>query len=318
MSSCAVRNKVRKLKFFMTLPKLDNQGLMAALCAAVTWGMVGIFVRWLPGWSPFAVLAGRFLVATAAMLPILFLTPSVRFEFTHSLRISQTWWLSLLAIGGYVLGTTAFQMAPVGEVTLLITTSPLFVIAYKYFVGLRIKRSEGIGMLLAIVGASFILLPQLSAGGVASWQAMTGYLLALGAAGMLALYTLWFSTLTRQGIAPKSISVVFVTCLVGGVLSLLCAVFFSKMSIEFGIDGQTILTLIGLGVLSTAFPLLCYTMAAQRLPVVMATAILLLEPVFATLFASVALREIPSLWFYVGSILVLCGLLLIARKVNSH
>jgi drug/metabolite transporter (DMT)-like permease len=173
-------------------------------------------------------------------------------------------------------------------------------------------------MVLAIVGGSFILLPQLSASGVAFRQAMTGYLLALGAAGMVALYSLWFNALAKQGIAPKSINVVFVTCLLGGILSLSCAVFFSKLSIEFGIDGQTILTLIGLGVLSTAFPLLCYTMAAQRLPVVMTTAILLLEPVFATLFASVALREIPSLWFYIGSVLVLCGLLLIARKVNLH
>ncbi len=299
-------------------PKLDNQGLMAALCATVTWGMAGIFIRWLPGWSPFAVLAGRFLVATAVMLPVLFLTPSVRFEFTRSLSISQTWWLSLPAIAGYVLGTTAFQMAPVGEVTLLLTTSPLFVIAYKYYVGLRIKQSEGIGILLAIIGVNFILLPQLSAGGAVFWQAITGYLLALGAAGMVAIYTLWFSELTKQGIAPKSINVVFATCLLGGVLSLSCTVFFSKLPVEFGIDGQTILTLIGLGVLSTAFPLLCYTMAAQRLPVVMTTAILLLEPVFATLFASVALREIPSVWFYIGSVLALCGLLLIARKVNSH
>jgi drug/metabolite transporter (DMT)-like permease len=301
----------------MTLPKLDNQGLMAALCAAFTWGIAGIFIRWLPGWSPFAVLAGRFLVATAVMLPILVLRPSIRFEFTRSLRISQTWWLSLPLIGGYVLGTTAFQMAPVGEVTLLLTTSPLFIVAYKYFVGLRIKPSEGIGILLAILGGSFILLPQLSASGVAFWQAMTGYLLALGAAGVVALYTVWFSALTQQGIAPKSINVVFVTCLLGSVLSLLLAGFFSKLSMEFEIDGQTILTLIGLGVLSTAFPSLCYTMAAQRLPAVMTTAILLLEPVFATLFAYAALREIPSLWFYIGSVLVLCGLLLIARKVNS-
>jgi drug/metabolite transporter (DMT)-like permease len=301
----------------MTLPKLDNQGLMAALCAAFTWGIAGIFVRWLPGWSPFAVLAGRFLIATAVMLPILVLRPSIRFEFTRSLRISQTWWLSLPLIGGYVLGTTAFQMAPVGEATLLLTTSPLFIVAYKYFVGLRIQRSEGIGILLAILGGGFILLPQLSASGVAFWQAMTGYLLALGAAGVIALYTVWFSVLTQQGIAPKSINVVFVTCLLGSVLSLLLTGFFSKLSIEFEIDGQTILTLIALGVLSTAFPSLCYTMAAQRLPAVMTTTILLLEPVFATLFAYAALREIPSPWFYIGSVLVLCGLLLIALKVNS-
>jgi drug/metabolite transporter (DMT)-like permease len=300
----------------MILPKMHSQGLIAALCSAATWGMVGVFVQWLPGWSPFAVLAGRFLVATVVMLPIFFLAPSIRSEFTCSLRIPLTWWLSLPAIGGYVLGTTAFQMAPVGKVTLLITTSPLFVIAYKYFVRLRIKRSEGVGMLLATVGVSLILLPQLSAGKATSWQTITGYLLALGAAGMLALYTFWFNTLTKQGIAPKSINVVFVTCLLGGVLSLLCAIFFSTLSIGIGIDRQIILVFVGLGILSTALPSLCYTVAAQRLPVVLTTAILLLEPVFAVLFASIALQEIPSLWFSIGSVLVFLGLLSIARGAN--
>ncbi|NJL38894.1 MAG: DMT family transporter [Leptolyngbyaceae cyanobacterium SM1_4_3] len=300
----------------MTLSRLDKQGLTAALFTAIAWSMVGIFVRLLPEWPPFAVLAGRFLVAAGVMLPIFFLTPSARLEFIRSLRIPQIWWLSLLAIGGYALGTTAFQIAPVGEVTLLMTTSPLFVVAYKYFVGLRTKQSGGIGVLLAIVGVSFILLPQRFANEAVFWQAMPGYLLALGAAGMLALYALWLSTLTKQRNAPRSIDVVFVTCLLGSVLSLLYAVFFSRSLIELEINGSTILTMIGLGVLSTAFPSLCYTVAAQRLPAVMTTAILLLEVVFATLFASVALQETPSLWFYFGSVLVLYGLLLISREAD--
>jgi drug/metabolite transporter (DMT)-like permease len=299
----------------MTQPTLNIQGLMAGLCAAATWGMVGVFVRWLPGWSPFAILAGRFLAATATMLPILFLASSVRHNFARSLGASLTWCLSLLAIGGYVLGTTAFQMAPVGEVTLLFTTSPLFIIAYKYVVRLQVKRSESIGMLLAMSGVSLIMLPQLFTDRAASWKTMVGYLLALGAAGLVALYTLWFNKLTKQRIAPKSINIVFLTCLLGGVLSLLCAVF-SKASIGIGIDKQVILVLLGLGILSTAVPFLCYTAAAQRLPVVLTTAILILEPMFAVLFASVALQEIPSLWFGIGSILVFWGLLSIATKAD--
>jgi drug/metabolite transporter (DMT)-like permease len=302
----------------MTLPKLDNQGLLAALCAAVTWGMAGIFVRWLPAWSSFAILAGRFLVAAAVMIPILFLTKSIRAEFICSLRISQTWVLSLPAIAGYVFGTTAFQMAPVGEVTLLLTTSPLFVIAYKFFVGLRIQQSEGIGALLAVGGSSFILVPHLSAGSTNIWQAMTGYLLALGAAAMVSLYTVLFNAFTQQGVAPRSIHVVFVTCFVGGVLSLLCTIFFSEFSVNVEVDSKTLLTLIGIGALSTAFPLVCYTIAAQRLPVIVSTGILLLEPIFAALFASVAFREIPSFEFYVGSAFVLCGLLIIAGSVDSR
>jgi drug/metabolite transporter (DMT)-like permease len=146
----------------ITQLKPNSIGLMAALFAAATWGMVGIFVRWLPGWSAFAVLSGRFLVATAVMLPIVLLVPSIRSDFTRSLRTPPIWWLSLLAIGSSFLGTTAFQMAPVGEVTLLFTTSPLFIIAYKYVMRLDIKRGENRGILIATNGVIIILLPQFS------------------------------------------------------------------------------------------------------------------------------------------------------------
>jgi drug/metabolite transporter (DMT)-like permease len=300
----------------MTKSNLDSKGLMAALFASVAWSMVGIFVRWLPGWSPFAVLAGRFIVATVVLLPIFLLAPTIRHQLTRSLGTPLTWWLSLPAIGTYILGTTAFQMAPVGEVTLLFTTSPLFIIAYKYFVRLHIKRSEGFGMLIATAGVSLIMLPQLSINKATSWQTMTGCLLALGAAGLLALYTFWFKTLTTQGIAPKSVNIVFVTCLLGSVLSLMCEILFSKILIGSEIDRQVILVFLGLGIL-TALPFLCYSVAAQRLPVLLTTAIILLEPMFAALFASIALQEIPTIWFGIGSILVVWGLLSIARESNT-
>lgn len=300
----------------MTQPKLNSLGLMAALFATATWGLVGVFIRWLPGWSPFAVLAGRFFVATAAMLPILLLVPSIRSDFTRSLRTPPIWWLSLPAIGSYFLGTTAFQMAPVGEVTLLFTTSPLFIIAYKYVMRIGIERSEGWGIFIATTGVIFILLPQLSGDRATSWQTIAGYLLALGAAGLVALYTVWFNKFTKQEIVPKTLNIVFVTCLLGGILSLLCTILFAKISLEAGIDRQEIFVLLGLGIFSTALPFFCYTVAAQRLPIVLTTAILLLEPMFAVLFASLALQEIPSLWFGIGSILVFLGLLSIARSAN--
>jgi drug/metabolite transporter (DMT)-like permease len=309
----------------MIQTKPNSIGLIAVLLATATWGMVGIFIRWLPGWSPFAVLAGRFLVATVAMLPILLLVPSIRHDFTRSLRIAPIWWLSLLAIGSSFLGTTAFQMAPVGEVTLLFTTSPLFIIAYKYVMRLDIKRSEGWGILIATAGVILILLPQLSNDRAISWKTIGGYLLALGAAGVVTIYTVLFNTFTDRGIAPKSINIVFMTCLLGGILFLLFTIFSTKLSLETSIDSakltlrerQEICVLLGLGIFSTALPFFCYTVAAHRLPIVLTTSILLLEPMFAVLFASIALREIPSLWFGIGSILVFWGLRSIARAANS-
>jgi drug/metabolite transporter (DMT)-like permease len=296
----------------MTHPRLDRRSLVTAICATATWAMVGIFVRWLPGWSPFAILTGRFFVATVVLLPLLLVAPGVRADLVRSLRNLPIWWLSLSAIGSYLLGTTSYQMAPIGEVTLLFTTSPLFIIAYKYISRLPVKQSEGWGMLVAMVGVSSIVLPQLSPEAI-SWQTIVGYLLALGAAGLVALYTFLFNTFTDRGVVPKPISIVFVTFLLGGLLSLPCAIFFSNLSIVTRLDRQEILVLLGLGILATALPLLLYTIAARRLSILLITAILLLEPMFAVLFAAISLQEIPSLWFGIGSILVCCGLLSIAK-----
>jgi drug/metabolite transporter (DMT)-like permease len=297
----------------MTSPKLDGRGLAIAIFATATWAMVGIFVRWLPGWSPFAILTGRFLVAIVVLLPLLIITPSVRADLTRSLRATPIWRLSLPVIGSYLLGTTSYQMAPIGEVTLLFTTSPLFIIIYKYISRLPVKQTESWGMLLAMVGVSSIVLPQLSPDRAISWHTIAGYILALGAAGLLSLYTALFNKFTQRGIAPKPINVVFLTCLLGCFLSLLCLLFWSNRSIDIGIDRHAVLVILGLGIFSTVLPFLSYTIAAQRLSIVLLTAILLLEPVFAVLFAALSLQELPSVWFGIGSILVCGGLLAISK-----
>jgi drug/metabolite transporter (DMT)-like permease len=309
----------------MSNSKPNRPGMIAALCAAATWAMAGIFVRWLPGWSAFAILAGRFLVATAVMLPIVLLTDSGRRELLHSLRSPVIWGLSLPVIGGNFLGIAAYQIAPVGEVTLFFTTSPLFIIAYKFLVRSPIKPFEGWGVLLAMAGAILILLPQLAfdpfnqAEQAIPWPTITGYVLALGAAGLVALFTVWFNRLHQRGTAPRSIHVVFVSVWLGMILSGFCTLIFTQPLAEISIEPQAILILAGLGILSTVFPFLCYSMAAQQLPVLLTTALLLLEPIFAVSFASIAFQELPSLGFGLGSLLVLGGLLLITKAANgSH
>lgn len=303
----------------MALAKLDGRGIVIALISTATWATAGIFIRWLPGWSPFAILSGRFLVATIVLLPVV-LSPNIRGEFLFSLRSLSIWGLSLPLIGGFLLGTAAFQIAPVGEITLLLSTPPIFVVAYKLLAKVRIRRREGIGTLLAIAGVALILLPQRSLSPVASGtslQAPAGYLFALSAAALLAVYTLWFGALSRRGKTFRSINVVFVTCLLGCVLSSLCTVLFSNSAEFTGLDQRAIFVLLGLGILPTAMSTLCYTIAAQRLPAILATAILLTEPMFAVLFASILLQEIPTLGFGLGSCFVLGGLLSIASSTND-
>ena len=299
----------------MTLTKLDSKGIAIALISTATWATAGIFIRWLPGWSPFAILAGRFFVAAIALLPIV-LSPDIRKSLLQSIQSITIWAISLPMLGGYLLGTTAFQMASVGEVTLLISTSPLFVVAYKLFSRTGIHKNESIGTLLSMLGVGLIMLPQLSNSSGASQQALIGCFLALGSAALLAVYVLWFGAIARRGQPLKPVNVVFITCLLGCGLSTLCTAFLSNPTGASGLNIQAAFVLLGLGVLSTAMSTLLYTVAAQQLPALLATALLLTEPVFAVVFASVALREAPSGWFAAGSFFVLCGLLSIARNTD--
>lgn len=299
--------------------KSNSQGIVIALFSTVTWATAGIFIRWLPGWSPFAIVAGRFFVATIVLLPIV-RSPKLRRELFSSLQAPYIWSLSLPMIGGFLLGTTAFQMAPVGDVTLLFATSPLFVAACKILSGASIHRNENTGTLLAFAGVGLIVLPQirLSMAGGTSWQTLAGYVFALSGAGLLAVYVMWFGAIARKGITLRPTNIVFVTCLLGCILSSLCTLLFSGSASAFHLNEQTALVILGLGILSTATSTLLYTIATQRLPALLAAAFLLTEPLFAVLFASVLLQEIPSLWFGFGSVFVLAGLLLIAKGTEAN
>lgn len=300
----------------MTLAKLDKTGLAIALLSTATWATAGIFIRQLPGWPPSALLAGRFLVAAIALLPIV-LSPNIRHELSLSIQAPFIWLLSLPMIGGYLLGTTAFQLAPVGEVTLFIGTSPLFVVAYKLISRSRIYRGEGIGTILAVAGVGLIALPQLSVGTETSWETAVGYLLALSGAASIAAYVLGFKAIARQGVKLEPINIVFITCVLGCVLSLLHTVFLSDFAIAIALSSTAILVILGLGILSTASSTLLYTIAAQRLPALLAAALLLTESIFAVLFAAALLQEYPSVWFGFGSILIISGLLLIAKSTEA-
>ena len=301
----------------MASNKLDAQGIAFALASTATWATAGIFIRWLPGWSSFAILSGRFLIATIALTPIV-LSSRMRPELFRSLRTPAIWGLSLPMIGGYLLGTTAFQLAPVGEVTLLISTSPIFVAAYKVCSKIHISRSEGIGTLLATVGVGLILFPQLSADRGLSWQGSVGHFFALSTAVLLAMYVLLLGYFARNGKTFRSVNLVFTACLLGCGLSFLCLLVFSGPAEASSFTQQTALVILGLGIFSTATSTLLYTIAVQRLPPLLTSALLLTEPIFAVLFASVLLKEIPSVWFGIGSLFVLSGLLSVANGARSQ
>lgn len=291
--------------------------MAVAALTSLTWGLTGIFVRLLPSFSPLAITAGRLMIGLAAVLPVFILLRDRRRGLIAALQHPVAYVLAVLMAGYYLLATAAFQLAPVAEVALLISTTPLFVLALRWVRGTLPARSEIGGSLLALGGMALILVPKMSFSGEAAVQHFYGDLWALCSAVLAAFYASIYRVLSERGRAPDASGVSVLTFVIGSVILILALALTpgsSGWSGSSGLDGTALWVLLGLGVLSTAIPTLGFAIASRRLPPMVTATILLFVPVFAGLFAYVLLGETISLLFIAGCFLVLGGVAMILRQ----
>jgi drug/metabolite transporter, DME family len=105
--------------------------VLAAGLTAVMWALTGIFVRLLPAVSPLAVTPGRLLGAPIVALSIFATSSAKRSSLNEAIKNPVAYALAFLLAGYYLLATAAFQLAPVPEVAVLLSTPPLFVLALR-------------------------------------------------------------------------------------------------------------------------------------------------------------------------------------------
>lgn len=295
------------------MQRSEQSALLAAGLTALLWGLAGIFVRLLPPVSPFTVTAGRLLVALVVAVPVFWVLRDGWPRLRGALGRRAAYVFALLLASYYLLATAAFQLAPVVEVALLISTPPLFVLGYRRVHGDAPTRAETAGALLALAGIALIMLPKLTAGEHGAADRLLGNLLAISAAALTAAYAYLYSLSARRGNPPDTIGVSLLTFVAGtGVLVLLVGVTPQPSGLD-ALDGHALWMFLGLGVLSTAIPTLAFAVASKRLPPLATSTILLFIPVFAGLFAYLILGERLSPTVIPGGALVLGGVGLVLR-----
>lgn len=300
-----------------SISSIDKAGLVAAFSAALAWAFTGIFIRYLNDFSAAAIIAGRcgFALLGAGLL-----------LFVRKKRISPgqifgsvpAWQLSLLMVGYYILAVIAFQFAPVGEVALIISTSPLFALIYRRVNGIPITVAEGAGACIAIVGVGLVV-----AAGAESptykptlVERLTGDALALAGSAVMAGYSILYRNVAQTG-APSSRAVTFLIFLVGTLLlsAWLIVVGNGQQTVQ-KLNTDNLLLFAGLGLGSTVLPTVCYSFASHKLSSLLATSIRLLTPLLSALLAILLLNEIPGLIFWPGTLFILAGLYLIITKAG--
>lgn len=298
-----------------TSPNHQNNLFLAIdLASIIGWGMVGIFIRLSSIRSPFVIISLRFIITFFILMITLLFQGKTKQVFRNFLSEKITIVLSLILFLTYFFGTMAFMLAPIGEVTLLISISPFFVILFKKISGNAISKNEYVGTLIAVLGVVVIMYPNLSAQSHVSSSSLLGHVFALGASLLFAFFVVISSSQDLLQKKINSLSITLGTCLFGVLLFLLTLLFNTGAFSFESSSGINWLSIFALGVFSTAVPTLGFAYASKKLLPLLLSNLLLLEPVFAIVFAYLFLSETPNIYIYPGIILIFIGLLRVSAK----
>ncbi|PIF43903.1 EamA domain-containing membrane protein RarD [Chryseobacterium sp. 52] len=301
----------------MTLNQKGNSSLITALASILGWGMVGVFIRLSSLKSPLLIISIRFMITCFVLFLVLFFQKKTRQVFKDLFSDKIIVILSLILFLTYFFGTMAFMLAPIGEVTLLISISPFFVILFRRLTGNSISKNEFIGTVVAVLGVATIMYPHLSSPLNFSGSSVLGHIFAITGALLFAVFVMISN---RQNVLNKQIntlSVTLGTCFFG-ILIFIYIILFSK--VEFSLEalsGANIASIIALGIFSTAIPTFGFAYASKKLPPLLLSNLLLLEPVFAIIFAYLFLSEAPNMYIYPGILLIFIGLSKVSKKVSE-
>ena len=281
---------------------IDRLAVVAGLIAPMTWGLTGILVRLLHGVPTLAIVAVRLLVAALVLLPWALLR-----RRRPAGDACNPWALAMGAY--YVLATEAFVRAPVVDVTLLVGMSPVLAVSFEWARGRPVSRAQAIGAIVSVAGLLLFLRP---AAGIEVGRVL-GYAFALGAAVTSAAYAVGLRAQAQAGRTPDALLLTIVACVTGAIAS-------AALLAAGGVSDATpwpnaaqLLELVLLGVVSTAIPTLSFGLASSRLPAVLTTSLGLMTPIFAALFAGLALGEWPPPAAIPGAVVALAGVVLVLR-----
>jgi len=263
---------------------------------AVTWGLIGVIVRW-------TVLPAVVIVAARTTLGSLtVLAQRGPRQLVLAMRADRAWWrgsavLGVLLAVHWLTLVAAQQRAPIGTVLLIVYLAPVIVTALAPAVlHEHVDRTTVVALAVAVVGLAVLVRP--------AGAERTGLVLAMISAVTYAAMTLCSKRLVRS-IGPEVLAVG--QLVVASVVLAPVAAFAS-----WGPAHVRWLWLVALGVGFTGLLLPRYFAVLEVLPASIVGVLGELEPVAAVLFAWVFLHDRPTARTVLGgSLVVLAGIMVI-------
>lgn len=295
-------------------------GHFFAFVTVAIWGSTFVFTKMLliHGLSPAQIFTLRFIVAYVLLLAFELITRWQSFRLFSASWRDELMMLLLGITGGslyFLTENAAMLYTTATNTSLIVCSCPLFammLVALAYRQSERFTRVQVIGSLLACLGMAVVVLN----GRFVLHLSPIGDMLAFGACLCWAVYSLLMKSVTER------YSTFFITrkVFIYGLLTILpyYLVFPSFPSMEVIFNSQVLWNLLFLSVVASMICFLVWNWVIRQLGAVVATNWVYFNPITTIIFAWWLLHEQITLWFLLGSLLIIVGMILSDRKTNSR
>lgn len=291
-------------------------GHFMAFVTVAIWGSTFVFTKMLllNGLSPAQIFTLRFIVAYTLLFVFELATRRYSFQLFSASWRDELVMLLLGITGGSIYFLTenaAMLYTTVTNTSLIVCSCPLFamlLVALAYRQSERFTRTQVVGSLLACAGMAVVVMN----GRFVLHLSPIGDMLAFGACLCWAVYSLLMKSVTER------YSTFFITRKVFfyGLLTILpyYLVYPGFPSMEIIMSPNVLWNLLFLSVVASMVCFLVWNWVIRQLGAVVATNWVYFNPIITILFAWWLLHEHITVWFLLGSLLIIVGMILSGRK----
>ncbi len=291
---------------------MKTKALFYIILAGALWGTSGIFVHYL---APYGITSVQ-MSAVRGGVSFLCLAAYALVRDRSLFRAGRRELLLYLGMGVTVFGTatlyyTSMQLTSVSTAVVLMYTAPIYVMIFSVlFLGERLSRGKLLAVGLMLAGCCLV------SGIIGGLKFdVLGILLGVLTGIVYAGYNIVTKVAMKQGCKPVS-ATMYAFFVMGAVAIPVC----DPIGLVNGASAEPLVAvplLIGMGVTTCVLPYFFYTLSMRHLSAGTASALGIVEPMAATLFSVIFLKESIDAFQIVGIALILLAVVFLGREESS-
>lgn len=287
---------------------MKKRALLYIILAGVLWGTSGLFVNAMTplGLSSLQMVAIRAVVSAISMS--LYALIGNRSCFKADIKQLVLYFFS--GVGIYLTATfyyISMRASSVSTAVVLMYTAPIFVMIYSVlFFSEKFTKLKCTSLVMMLVGCALV-------SGIVGGMKFNAYGILTGVASGLtySAYNIFTKMQMRLKCNPISASMYSFIFMAVVAVALCKPAYIGEL---IALKPSSLVLMVATGICTCVLPYFLYTLSLKVLPVGTAASLGIIEPLSATLFSVLFLKEILSIYSIIGIVMIISAVFILSRE----